>query len=219
MIGLLRNDVFGVIDNLKVYALLIAVFGVGCIVSGGVTVLYLFCILTPAVLSAVSISSLRLESNSRWPKYKLTLPIRRSAIVKGHYVNHLLWSVVGTVVVSVVMAVSVLVHGNQYFYYGWRDALTLIVIGFILAVLIGALVYPLYYYFGAMHAELILLGSTLGAVAIVRGLSLVINFLLGEAQISTVTYVNSVGIILAAACMGYMLSYFVTCHIFASKEY
>lgn len=107
----------------------------------------------------------------------------------------------------------------NFFYYGWRDALTLIVIGFILAVLIGALVYPLYYYFGAMHAELILLGSTLGAVAIVRGLSLVINLLLGEAQISTVTYVNSVGIILTAACMGYIFSCFVTCRIFASKEY
>lgn len=41
----------------------------------------------------------------------------------------------------------------------------------------------------------------------------------GQAQISTVTYVNSVGIILAAACMGYIFSCFVTCRIFASKEY
>ena len=61
--------------------------------------------------------------------------------------------------------------------------------------------------------------GTLGAVAIVRGLSLLINTLLGEEQISTITYVNSVGIILVVAFIGYALSYFVTCRIFAVKEY
>jgi hypothetical protein len=91
--------------------------------------------------------------------------------------------------------------------------------GVIIAVFIGALVYPMYYYFGAMKAELILLVGTLGAVAIVRGLSLLINTLLGEEQISTITYVNSVGIILVVAFIGYALSYFVTCRIFAVKEY
>ena len=219
MTGLLKNDIFGVASNLKVYALLVAVFGVGCMVSGSVTVLNLFCILTPSLLSAISISSLRLESDSRWPKYKLTLPVRRKDIVKGHYLNHLLWSMVGMMVVMVTMALTVLVHGNQFFYYGWRDAITLIVMGVIIAVFIGALVYPMYYYFGAMKAELILLGGTLGAVAIVRGLSLLINTLLGEEQISTITYVNSVGIILVVAFIGYALSYFVTCRIFAVKEY
>ena len=38
MTGLLKNDIFGVASNLKVYALLVAVFGVGCMVSGSVTV-------------------------------------------------------------------------------------------------------------------------------------------------------------------------------------
>lgn len=219
MTGLLKNDIFGVASNLKVYALLIMVFGVGCIVSGSTTVLNLLCILTPAFLSAISISSLRLESDSRWPKYKLTLPVRRRDIVKSHYLNHLIWSVVGMVVVSVIMAMTVLVHGNQFFYYGWRDAVSLVAIGVVLAVLIGALAYPMYYYFGAMRAELILLGSTLGAVAIVRGLSLLINLLLGEENISTVTYVNSFGIILVVAFAIYILSYFVTCRIFTRKEY
>lgn len=219
MTGLLKNDVFGVASNLKVYALMITVFGVGCMVSGSITVLKLFCILTPAVLSAISISSLRLESDSRWPKYKLTLPVRRRDIVKGHYLNHLLWSAVGMVIVSAIMAMTVLVHGNQFFYYGWRDAVSLVAIGFVLAVLIGALAYPMYYYFGAMHAELILLGSTLGSVAIVRGLSVLINLFLGEENISTVTYVNSFGSILVVAFAIYALSYFVTCRIFTRKEY
>lgn len=219
MIGLMKNDMFGVIDNLKVYALLIGVCGVGCITSGSAMVLNMLCILTPSLLSAIAISSLRLESDSRWPKYKLTLPVRRKDIVRGHYLNHLLWSLVGMVVVSVTMALTVLVHGNQFFYYGWRDAITLIVMGVIIAIFIGALAYPMYYFFGAMKAELILLGSTLGAVAIVRGLSIGINLLLGEGNVSTVTYVNSVGIICLVAVAFDLVSYFVTCRIFAQKEY
>lgn len=219
MIGLMKNDMFGVIDNLKVYALLIGVCGVGCITSGSAMVLNMLCILTPSLLSAIAISSLRLESDSRWPKYKLTLPVRRKDIVRGHYLNHLLWSLVGMVVVSVTMALTVLVHGNQFFYYGWRDAITLIVMGVIIAIFIGALAYPMYYFFGAMKAELILLGSTLGAVAIVRGLSIGINLLLGEGNVSTVTYVNSVGIIFLVAVASNLVSYFVTCRIFAQKEY
>ena len=56
---------------------------------------------------------------------------------------HTIWSISGVVIVAVFMTLTVFIHGDQYFYYGFRDAITLVLGGGILAILIGAFSYPL----------------------------------------------------------------------------
>ena len=51
------------------------------------------------------------------------------------------------------------------FYYGFRDVLTLILGGGILAVFMGAIAYPLYYWWGEEKTEIIIALAILGAVA------------------------------------------------------
>lgn len=112
-----------------------------------------------------------------------------------------------------------LVHGNQYFYYGFRDAITLIIGGWVLAIFIGAIAYPLYVLWGAGRTEIISVLSTIGAVGIVLGLSLLINLLSGDNDISNVAYYASLILILVIALVTFGLSYILSCSIFRQKEY
>lgn len=142
MRGLLRNNLYGVIENIKIVFAFITVMGIVLLFSGETTLLNIFSLLTAPMVAVLTISCLRKESASKWSKYKLTLPIKKTEIIKSQYFSHLFWSLIGIVIVSVFMSITVLIHGNQYFYYGFRDAVTLVLGGGVLAILIGAVSFP-----------------------------------------------------------------------------
>ena len=162
---------------------------------------------------------MRRESVSKWCKYKLTLPVRKKEIVKSQYISHLIWTMAGTGIVALFILLTVLIHGDRYFYYGFRDAVTLILGGGVLAVFMGAVSYPLYYWWGGEKTEVILLLSVLVSGAAIGGLSLLINMLTGEGMVSDTEYYLSLLVILGVAAAAFTGSYYLTSWIFRQKEY
>ena len=77
------------------------------------------------------------------------------------------------------MTITILIHGNQYFYYGFRDAFTLVLGGGILAIFIGSVFYPLYF-LGTEKTEITAILSVIISVAILVGISVLINIFLGD---------------------------------------
>jgi len=144
MKGLLRNNFYGIIENVKIVIAIVMILGIVLLITGEATLLSAFSLMAPPIIAILMISCLRKESASKWEKYKLTLPIRRKDIIESQYISHTIWSIAGVAVVAVFMAFTVIIHGDQYFYYGFRDAITLVLGGGILAILIGAISYPLY---------------------------------------------------------------------------
>lgn len=191
----------------------------GLLVSGNETILSVFCLISTPVIAVLSMSCLRKESSSKWEKYKLTLPVRRKEIVKSQYISHLILSLSGTVFVALFLSITIFVHGNKYFYYGFRDAITLIAGGGVLAILIGAIAYPFYYIWGAGKTEVISVLSVLGAAAIIVGLSTMVNVILGDHAVSNTLYYASVMVILFIALFTFGVSYILSCSIFKYKEY
>lgn len=219
MRGLLRNNLYGVMENIKIVFAFIAVMGIVLLFSGEATLLNIFSLLTAPIVAILTISCLRKESASKWCKYKLTLPIKKTEIIKSQYVSHVFWSLIGIVIVAAFMLITVLIHGNQYFYYGFRDAITLVLGGGVLAILIGAVSFPLYYLWGAERTEVILVLSVLFSVGAIIGLSILVNILSGSRNVSNTVYYISLIIISAITAITFLLSYFCTCHIFKRKEY
>ena len=164
------------------------------------------------------ISCLRKESASKWEKYKLTLPIRRKSIIESQYISHTIWSIAGVVVVAVFMAFTVIIHGDQYFYYGFRDAITLVLGGGILAILIGAISYPLYYLWGAEKTEVILVIGVIGSIGIVFILTMLVNTF-SDGNVSDTLYYISLVIVTAVTIIAYVSSYFISKFIFQKREY
>ena len=198
MKGLLKNNFYGMIENLKIALVFVLVLG---------------------VVLLLSMSCLRKESSSKWEKYKLTLPVRRKEIVKSQYISHLLLSLSGTVFVALFLSITVFIHGNKYFYYGFRDAITLIVGGGVLGILIGAFAYPLYYVWGAGKTEVISVVSALGAVAVIMVLSIMVNIISGDDAVSNTLYYASLIVMLFISLFTFGVSYILSCSIFKHKEY
>lgn len=219
MKGLLKNNLYGVIENIKIVFAFITLLGMALLFTGEASLLNIFSLIVAPVVAVLTISCLRKESSSKWSKYKLTLPVKRKEIVKGQYISHFLISLAGMLTVALFILLTVLIHGNQYFYYGSRDAVTLILLGGILSILIGAIAYPLYYLWGAERTEIILVLSVVLSIAVIMGLSIFVNFFTGSGDVSDTVYYISLSAIMAITVLIFLLSYFLTCQIFKYKEY
>lgn len=219
MKGLLKNNLYGVIENIKIVFAFITLLGMALLFTGEASLLNIFSLIVAPVVAVLTISCLRKESSSKWSKYKLTLPVKRKEIVKSQYISHFLISLAGMLTVALFILLTVLIHGNQYFYYGFRDAVTLILLGGILSILIGAIAYPLYYLWGAERTEIILVLSVVLSIAVIMGLSIFVNFFTGSGDVSDTVYYISLSAIMAITVLIFLLSYFLTCQIFKYKEY
>lgn len=219
MKGLLRNNFYGAISNVK----LILVFDMALyailLVSGNDLLMTILSIITAPSLSLLAISGLRKENSSKWGKYKLTLPVTRREIIKSQFIMHFFWTGLGASGAAAFMLLTVLIHGNLYFAYGLRDAATLILCGGVLSILIGATSYPLLYLCGTERIEAILIVGVTVSIAIVLALTMGINAFLGPGNVTNVEYYMSVTIILAISFVLYAVSYFATIAIFEKKAY
>ena len=209
MKGLLRNNFYGIIENVKIVIVVAMILGIVLLITGEATLLSAFSLMAPPIIAILMISCLRKESASKWEKYKLTLPISRKDIIESQYISHTIWSIAGVAVVAVFMAFTVIIHGDQYFYYGFRDAITLVLGGGILAILIGAISYPLYYLWGAEKTEVILVISVIGSIGIVFALTMLVNTF-SDGNVSDTLYYISLVIVTAVTIIAYVSSYFIS---------
>ena len=88
MKGLLKNNFYGMTDSVKVAASLLLVLGAVLALLGDASLVGIFPFIPAPLLAVLSLSCLRRESTSRWCRYKLTLPVRRSDIIKSQYISH-----------------------------------------------------------------------------------------------------------------------------------
>ena len=219
MTGLFKNNFYAVSELMKIVIFLSAAAGILLLVSGSPELLTWFTILPAPAAAVVSVFGLQRESRSQWSKYKLTLPVRRVDILKSQYLTHTLWAILAMTAVSAVIGGTVLIHGNLYFYYGFRDAVTLVSAGGVIALLIGALSYPLHYLMSEDKAIIVPFLSTLGSVAIVFGLSALVSALNNGKVLSDQQYYKSLGLIIAITIILYFLSFCLSISIFQKKEY
>ena len=210
MKGLLKNNFYGVIENLKI--------ALAFVMLVGVLLLSAFSLIAPPIIALLMVSCVRKESASKWEKYKLTLPVRRKAIIESQYISHTIWSISGVVIVAVFMTLTVFIHGDQYFYYGFRDAITLVLGGGILAILIGAFSYPLYYLWGAEKTEVILIISVIGSIGIVFALTMLVNTF-SDGNVSDTLYYISLLVVTAITIITFIFSCVLTKQIFQHCEY
>lgn len=217
MKGLLRSHFYGALSNVRLFLGMYGILYAILLISGNDTLMSILSVMTGPALSQLAISVLRKESSSKWAMYKLTMPVTRAAIIRSLFFSHLIWAGVGLGGASVFMGLTVLIHGNRYFAYGLRDAMTLVLCGGVVSILLGAFSYPLLCLWGTERADAIQILSALASVATVFALTMGINFLLGPGTVTNAQYYLSVAVILAIAGILFGLSYAVTVAIFKRK--
>lgn len=136
-------------------------------------------------------------------KYKLTLPVKRIDIVKGLYINQLLWIVIGTLFVGSITALSYLLHGvpfNQF-----EGIAGVLILGLSISLSMGAIFIPSIYLAGEDKLIVFLIISLLSAVGIAAMLFNIPSF--GQF------------ILISGSILLFILSFPLTVRIFKKKEY
>jgi hypothetical protein len=160
---------------------------------------------------------LKHEGKSHFDKYKLTLPFRRSTIVRSHYFFYLLTTVAGMAVTYGLLQIYFFATGSNI------NTGMLFTFGFVV-LLAGAISYPLLYRFGTEKSDVIIIVSVFSSFGIMMGLNYVLsvvprladitfNFRGGISSLTLSVVYFVVGLLL------YGLSFVISKTIYNKKEF
>ncbi len=223
MKGLILDNFYKTINSMKLFVLFVIGAGIALLVTGNDTLLELFVYIAITALSVTALSGMRKDSDAKWNKYELTLPVTRKHIISSKYISYLFWVFAGTVIALVFTGLVVIIHGNV-FVYGFRDVFriwisgyfSLFTLGIGIAVMVGALFYPLAYLLGADKSETLLVISVISSVGLAIFLIWLANRGIGsEAEY----YYMRLGAFILTCFLMYLASYFIAHSIYKNKEF
>lgn len=214
MKGLLRNNLYATLSNAKVFSVFMILLGifVVAVISPALQIGYVM--IGIIGFSVNAIAAAKSEFTSKWGKYKLTLPVKRTDIVKSLFLNQLIWLLVGTFLVGIEISLSWFFHGCPFDQA--IDVLTVIALWVSMSLLMVAIFFPLFYAGGAEKSEVFLVISLLCAFGIDFAIVSAANDLL-EPGIASIVF-GSV-ILIVCSLLVFALSYPLTAGIFKKKEY
>jgi hypothetical protein len=218
MNGLLKNQFYGAIGGAVVLLVFFSAVGMGLLITGNSTMLSIFALAAATAFTFNTAANFRKEASSKWNKYELTAPVRRSDIVKSRYVSHVIWVFSGIFLSAFFIVLTVAIHGNRYFYHTVRDPLALFSVGIGVALLMGTIFYPMVYLFGADKSEITMIISLLGAIGITVGVMWLFNAAYDFKPVTDYVFYINMAIYLVIAIASFVLSYFLTVLIFRRTE-
>lgn len=214
MKGLLKNNVFAVYSNVKVFLVLMLMLGIFVIAVISPSLLIGYVLLGIVGFSVIAITSIKKEFVSKWGKYKLTLPIKRAYIVKSYFISQLIWLIVGTIFSGVVVGLSWILHGCPF--DNSIDTLSVFALGISVSLLTEAFFFPLFYLGGEEKGEVSLAVSLLCGIGIALGIISTLNRYLSPGL--TTILLSAVALIVCSLLL-FALSYPLTVSIYKNKEY
>lgn len=217
MKGLFINNVYATLSNAKVFSGIMLLVGVFVVIMDNKipSLIIGYMLLGMVGFSLTAVAGLQKEGATKWSKYKLTAPVKRSDIVKSYFINLLLWLIVGTIFAGTAVILSIILHGFPFDRN--TDIFMLFVVGIGVSLFMGAIFFPLFYLGGEERSEVFGGISLLCSIAMLMGLTAFINTLFPD--MTTLQLILSGMMILACAGLAFTLSYPLTVGIFKRKEY
>ena len=218
MKGLLRNNFFAASSNAKVFSIFMILWGVYTVYAadspnGSLMIGYALSVMVG--FSINGIFSAQRELSSKWGKYKLTLPVKRTDIIKSYYISQLVWLLAGMFFATVVICLAWRFHGWPLDLY--LDVPLLFALGISVSLFACGIFFPLFHWSGEERGEAFLLVALLGGAGIDAGLVMVLNlFLTGHVL---VTVLLGSAAMIGCSALFYVLSYALTLAIYRRKEY
>lgn len=203
MKGLLKSNFFAVWINAKIFLIFMVLMGIAVTIIPGPTLQMYFVIIGIVGSSAIAATAIGNEFSSKWGKYKLTLPVKRTDIVKSLYLNHLFWTIAGTLFVGMATGLSYMLHG--FTFDQSAGVFSLFILGISISIYMGAVFIPLIYLTKEDKTVVFLIISLVCAVGI-------------SAMFFNIPVFGNT-IIIVCAILLFALSYLLTRSVFKRKEY
>lgn len=216
MKGLILDNFYKTLGGMKMFGVLVLAAGIVMMITGNQTILELFVYISITAISAGAVSSMRKDAEAKWDKYEITLPVKKNDIVKSKYFSYAGWLITGFVTAVILVSAAVLIHGNVYFAYGLRDVISLFTLSIVIALMVGAIFFPLAYLIGIDKSEVLLISSIICGV----GSAFLMVGLVNRWEIrDAFDFYLRAGILLMTSVLLFLLSYFITQTIFTKKEF
>lgn len=214
MKGLLKNNLFEVYSNIRMFSVFMLVLGVFATAVISRSLLIGYAMLSIVGFSIISVTGIKRESASKWEKYKLTMPVNRASIVKSYFISQLIWMAVGVAFSGVSIGLSWGLHGCPFDNYA--DTLSVFAVGISASLFTGAFFFPLFHLGGGERSEVSLVISLLCGIGLILGIVSAVNFCLAPGLI---TILAGDAILIICALFLFALSYPLTVHIYRGKDY
>ena len=203
MKGLFRNNFFAVWINAKVFLIFMLLFAIVVTIIPAQTLQMYFIMIGIVGFSVIAATAIGNEFSLKWGKYKLTLPVKRTDIVRSLFLNQIFWIIVGTLFVGIATGLSYMIHGFSFDQFS--GIFRLFILGISISFFMGAIFIPLIYLTGEDKIVVFLVISLLCAVGI-------------AAMLFNIPLFGNV-IIITCALLLFIVSYPLTISIFKRKEF
>lgn len=164
MKGLLLNEFYSAVGNIKLFLFIALAAALSLIITGSPTAQELFVYITITALSVNAVVSFRKNAVFKWDKYELTMPVHRKDIIRSKYLSYLFWLLFGTLLALTVTILAAIIHKTTTWLPGTGALPSMFTLGIGISLLTGALFYPLSFVFGIEKSETILIISIITAI-------------------------------------------------------
>lgn len=203
MKGLFRNNFFAVWINAKVFLIFMLLFAIVVTIIPAQTLQMYFIMIGIVGFSVIAATAIGNEFSLKWGKYKLTLPVKRSDIVRSLFLNQIFWIIVGTLFTGIAVCLSYMIHGFSFDQFSGIFSLFILAVS--ISFFMGAIFIPMIYLTGEDKIVVFLIISLFCAVGI-------------AAMLFNIPLFGNV-IIITCALLLFAVSYPLTISIFKRKEF
>lgn len=203
MKGLFRNNFFAVWINAKIFLIFMLLFAIVVTIIPEQTLQMYFIMIGIVGFSVIAATAIGNEFSLKWGKYKLTLPVKRTDIVRSLFLNQIFWIIVGTLFTGIATGLSYMIHG--FYLDQFSGIFSLFILAVSISFFMGAIFIPIIYLSGEDKIVVFLIISLFCAVGI-------------AAMLFNISLFGNV-IIITCALLLFAVSYPLTLSIFKRKEF
>ena len=203
MKGLFRNNFFAVWINAKVFLIFMLLFAIVVTIIPAQTLQMYFIMIGIVGFSVIAATAIGNEFSLKWGKYKLTLPVKRTDIVRSLFLNQIFWIIVGTLFTGIASGLSYMIHGFSFDQFSGIFSLFILAVS--ISFFMGAIFIPMIYLTGDDKIVVFLIISLFCAVGI-------------AAMLFNIPLFGNV-IIITCALLLFAVSYPLTVSVFKRKEF
>ena len=203
MKGLFRNNFFAVWINAKVFLIFMLLFAIVVTIIPEQILQMYFIMIGIVGFSVIAATAIGNEFSLKWGKYKLTLPVKRTDIVRSLFLNQIFWTIVGTLFTGIVTGLSYMIQGFSFDQFSGIFSLFILAVS--ISFFMGAIFIPMIYLTGEDKIVVFLIISLFCAVGI-------------SAMLFNIPLFGNV-IIITCALLLFAVSYPLTVSVFKRKEF
>lgn len=216
MKGLIRNNFYTVEGSLKITLLLSFVAVILLVIAGKVSgdsgnLISFIIAANLGGYGALAMTVMQKDSESKWNKFELTMPVSRKDVVTARYISCMLYVLIGIIVSVISVFIFQLVTGSvnlERAGYGYAFG-----IGFALA--IPTFMIPLVMVFGTDKTEPLMLVSVIMGLVLFFGSSVIMAPFLKNTANANLLFRSSYVVF---SIVLFVVSYLISCWIYKRKE-